>query len=260
MRVRFIYFAGSLLFVGLLVSEFALSSSAAKAILQPRASANTALQPLPTLRGTEAVERLKEEGLYSSLAEAVAAADPLIVQQAKLTANDGVDGDAFGGSVAISGDTAVIGASNASLNAPAQGSVHVFVRSGRSWTRQARLTAPGAAASDHFGASVAISGDTLVAGAPDDDIDTNMEQGSAHVFGRSGGTWIHLQRITLNDGGANYRFGASVAIDADTVVIGTPGVEGNKGLVYVFALDGGIWIERQKLAAPDGAASDRFGA
>jgi hypothetical protein len=60
------------------------------------------------MRGTEAVERLKEEGLYSSLAEAVAAADPLIVQQAKQTANDGAAGAIFGSSVPISGDTSVI--------------------------------------------------------------------------------------------------------------------------------------------------------
>jgi hypothetical protein len=239
---------------------FAISSTAAKAPRSPLPFANKASQPLPALRGTEAVERLKEEGLYSSLAEAVEAADPLIVQQAKLTANDGVDGDAFGGSVAISGNTAVIGASHTSLNATGQGSVHVFVRSGRSWTRQARLTAPGAAASDHLGASVAISGDMLVAGAPDDDIETNVDQGSAHVFVRSGATWSHLQRLLVNENAADYHFGAAVAIDAGTIVIGAPGADGYKGAVYVFALGGGMWSERQKLAATDGAYSDHFGA
>jgi hypothetical protein len=258
--MRCAYFAGSLLLIGLLASEFALSSTAAKAGRRPPASTNKVSQPLPSLRGAEAVERLKEEGLYNSLAEAVAATDPLIVQQAKLTANDGAAGAAFGTAVAISGDTAVIGAPHASVAAADQGSVDVFVRSGRSWTRQARLTAVGGAASGHFGASVAVSGDLLVAGAPDENINANMGQGSAYVFARSGATWSQQQRLTDDDGAANYHIGASVAISTDTIMIGATGVDGYKGSVYIFALAGGIWSRQKNIAAPDGAARDNFGA
>ncbi len=257
---KFAYLATFLTLIGLFASIFALSSKAAKETRRAIVSAPPAAQPLPSLRGPAAVERLKQEGLYDSLAQAVAAANPLIVQQAKLTASDSMDFDAFGSSVAISEDTAVIGASQAQGTAPAQGSVHVFVRRGRGWTSQARLTAPGAAASDHFGASVAISGDFLVVGAPDDDIGANTDQGSAHVFARRGETWRYQQILALNDGAANDYFGASVAIDAKTVVIGVPGASGTRGSACVFAPVGGTWIERQRLVSMDGAAGDNFGA
>ena len=73
-------------------------------------------------------------------------------QQAKLTASDGAAGDVFGNSVAISGNTAVIGAYYDDVGSNSnQGSAYVFVRSGTSWSQQAKLTASDGAASDYFG-------------------------------------------------------------------------------------------------------------
>ena len=65
-----------------------------------------------------------------------------------------------------------------------QGSAYVFVRSGTTWNQQQKLTASDGAADDQFGYSVAISGDTAVVGAPDDDIGAKSDQGSAYVFVR----------------------------------------------------------------------------
>ena len=108
-------------------------------------------------------------------------------QQAKLTAADGAAGDWFGYSVAVSGDTAVVGAAGDDVGANAdQGSAYVFARSGTTWTQQAQLTAADGAAGDCFGRSVAVSGDTAVVGASDDDVGANTDQGSAYVFGGPG--------------------------------------------------------------------------
>ncbi|MGH7186935.1 MAG: putative Ig domain-containing protein, partial [Pseudomonadota bacterium] len=103
-------------------------------------------------------------------------------QQEKLIANDGAAGDNFGISVALSGDTVVVGADSDTIGANAfQGSAYVFTNSG-SWYQQQKLTAADGAAFDSFGRSVALSGDTVVVGASADDIGTNGDQGSAYVF------------------------------------------------------------------------------
>jgi uncharacterized repeat protein (TIGR02543 family) len=122
-----------------------------------------------------------------------------MTETAKLTASDGEAGDRFGYSVAISGDTVVVGAYGDDIgNNDNQGSAYVFVRPGGGWattsTYTARLTASDGAAWDHFGASVAISGDTVVVGAYGDD----SGKGSAYIFGNLGS--IIVDKVT-NPGG-----------------------------------------------------------
>lgn len=112
--------------------------------------------------------------------------DPF-VQQAKLTASDGAFFDQFGGSVALSGDTVVVGARFHDVVANAnQGSAYVFVKPAGGWSgslsENAKLTASDGAKFDHFGGSVALSGDTMVVGADFGNSGTNNDQGSAYVF------------------------------------------------------------------------------
>lgn len=186
-------------------------------------------------------------------------------QQAKLTDSDGLTGDRLGYAIAISGDTVVVGAPFDTLGNTGsdRGSVSVFVRTGTTWTQQAKLTASDGANEDHFGKAVAISGDTIVVGAPDDDINNRSAQGSAYVFVRSGTTWAEQQKLTAGDGDQNELFGNSVAISGDTVVVGAMfhPVGGNtaQGAAYVFARSGGAWSQQQKLTAADGAAGDNLG-
>ncbi|MDO8749562.1 MAG: prepilin-type N-terminal cleavage/methylation domain-containing protein [Dehalococcoidia bacterium] len=185
-------------------------------------------------------------------------------QQAKLTASDGAAYDKFGGSVAISGDTIVVGAFAADVGGNTyQGSAYVFVRSGGAWSQQAKLTASDGAAHDHFGLSVAISGDTAVVGANGADVGGNTAQGSAYVYVRSGGAWSQQAKLTASDGAARDEFGLSVAISGDTAVVGAysadVGSNGNQGSAYVFVRSGGAWTQQAKLAASDGAVSDWFG-
>jgi hypothetical protein len=181
-------------------------------------------------------------------------------EQQKLTASDGAAGDYFAYSVAISGDTVVAGASYDDIGANSeQGSAYVFTRSGSTWTEQQKLTASDGAAGDFFGYSVAIAGDTIVVAASDDDIGSNVNQGSAYVFTRSGSTWTEQQKLTASDGAAGDYFGFSVAIAGDTIVVGAIYDNAGQGSAYVFTLSGSTWTEQENLTASDGAAMDYFG-
>ena len=195
--------------------------------------------------------------------------DPFI-QKAKLTTSDGAAGDQFGWSVGISGDTVVVGARFADVGGETeQGSAYVFTRPGGGWittSTAARLTASDGAAGDRFGYSVAISGDTVVVGA---ETAGNLNQGSAYVFTRPGGGWITTStaaRLTASDGEAFDKFGISVAISGDTVVVGacSADVGGNagQGSAYVFTKPGEGWSSTStaaRLTASDGADFDGFG-
>ncbi len=190
--------------------------------------------------------------------------DPLLRELTKLTASDGAAGDQFGFSVAISGDTVVVGAYQDGVGANAhQGSAYVFVRTGVSWTQQAKLTAADGAANDQFGNSVAISGDTAVVGAYLDDVGANANQGSAYIFVRSGVSWTQLAKLTASDGAAGDVLGISVAIDGGTILVAAYeddiGANADQGSAYVFVRSGASWVEQAKLMASDGEANDLFG-
>ncbi|HQU82687.1 MAG TPA: hypothetical protein PKY59_06170 [Pyrinomonadaceae bacterium] len=184
-------------------------------------------------------------------------------QQQKLTASDGAANDEFGFNVGVSGDTIVVGAWQDSSPLFGQGSAYVFVRSGATWSQQQKLTASDGLGGDNFGNSVGISGDTIIVGAFEDKIGTNFSQGSAYVFVRNGSVWTQQDKLTANEGGAGDRFGFSVAIDGDKVVIGaandTIGSNASQGSAYVFVRSGGFWTQAQKLIASDGSQFDMFG-
>ena len=176
-------------------------------------------------------------------------------QQQKLTASDGATDDRFGESVALSVNTALVSATG---DASFEGSAYVFVRSGTTWSKQQKLVASDGATDDRFGDSVALDGDTALVGAWSDDIGANSNQGSAYVFTRGGETWSIQQKLTASDGAANNGFGASVALDGETVLVGA---FGGQGAAYVFTRNWiGIWTFQQKLIASDGAEGDDFGA
>jgi len=185
------------------------------------------------------------------------------VQQARLLAADGAAGDAFGTSVAIDGNTIVVGAANDDVGASVdQGSAYIFVRSGTTWTQQAKLTANDGVAVDVFGVSVAVSGETAVVGAYVDDVGAVANQGSAYVFVRSGTNWTQQRKLLASNGAANDGFGVSVAIDGNTALVGAyirdvPGGAGSdEGSTYVFVRSGTTWSEQAQLTALD---SDLFG-
>ena len=175
--------------------------------------------------------------------------------QQKLTGSDSVAEDNFGWSVAIDGDTAVVGAYLDDGNGTDQGSVYVFTRSGASWGQQQKLTASDGAANDQFGISIAVSGDTLVVGAFGDD----SFKGSAYVFTRNGSVWSQQQKLTAPDGAVDDEFGWSTGLSGESAVVGAHRDDGGRGSAYVFLRNGSAWSQQQKLSASDGAALDEFG-
>ena len=185
--------------------------------------------------------------------------------QAKLTAADGAPVDLFGYSVALSDDTVVFGAKfdDDDSNGVDSGSAYVFVRSGTTWSQQAKLTAADGKPGDEFGYSVALAGDTVVVTANADDDDVNgVNSGSAYVFTRSEAAWSQQAKLVAADGAAGDLFGVRAAVFGDTALIGarfTDDSGDDSGSAYVFTRAGAIWSQQAKLTAEDGAAGDEFG-
>ena len=171
----------------------------------------------------------------------------------KLVASDGVANDWFGQSVALDGDTAVIGAPQ--YLGFGNGAAYVFTRSGTDWSESQKLTADDGAQRDQFGISVAVVGDEAIVGA----YGAAFYQGAAYAFARAGGSWTQTQKLTASDASMNADFGVAVALDGATALIGAYGDSSYQGAAYVFGNAGGTWNEAQKLVASDGAADAHFG-
>lgn len=181
------------------------------------------------------------------------------VLQQKLTADDG-GSRSFGYSVAILGNTAIIGSWQDSIGANInQGAAYVFIRSGTNWTQQAKLIANDGAANDGFGFSAAISGETAIIGA----IEGNSSNGAAYVFVRNDAVWTQQGKLSAPDGTTNDAFGLSTAISGDSAMVGAPGADINgiinQGAAYVFIRNGTTWSHQQKLFHLFGAAGDSVG-
>ncbi|MDP1699020.1 MAG: beta-propeller fold lactonase family protein [Xanthomonadaceae bacterium] len=215
-------------------------------------------------------------------------------QQAYLKASNADAGDDFGISVAVFGDTVVVGAwlegssatgvngDQADNSAPQSGAAYVFVRSGSVWTQQAYLKA----SNTHlFGCSVAVSGDTVVIGASGESSNASgingnqsdnsaISSGAAYVFVRTGNNWTQQAYLKASNTGVLDLFGSFVAVSGDTVVVGAPfessnasGINGNQannsatkaGAAYVFVRSGSNWTQQAYLKASNTGAGDQFG-
>jgi hypothetical protein len=203
-----------------------------------------------------------DNGYYSGSAYIFTRTGTTWAQQTKLLASDGTVGDCFGYSVSLDGDTALIGVASDDASGSDSGSAYVFTRSGTTWIQQAKLLASDGGYGDNFGNSVAISGDTALIGAFNDDDNHQTNSGSAYVFTRTGTTWTQQAKLLASDITYEEFFGYSVSLDVDTALIGAyygDGTEMDTGSAYVFTRTGTTWIQQAKLIASDGAADDEFG-
>ena len=220
--------------------------------------------------------------------------DPLFTTEIKLTRSDPTEGDHFGCSVAISGDTVVVGAYCADYVYINSGSAYIFSRNSGgadNWGLVKKLTVSDPDEYDFFGWSVAISGDTVVVGAYGDDYESILSatrkqildtvvvgaygdddagyvySGAAYIFSRNSGganKWGEVKKLTASDVDEYDFFGYSVAISGDTVVVGAKCILDGKdsGAAYIFSRNSGgadNWGEMKKLTASDPAARDYFG-
>jgi hypothetical protein len=193
-------------------------------------------------------------------------------ETAKLTASS-TGNNEFGRSVAISENTIVVGAPFADIGGVVNyGAAYIFVKPGGAWqdaTETVELTASDGQTDDYFAGEVAISGDTVVAGAMLADIDGHSAAGAAYVFVKPQGAWQDSEetaKLTASDGQASDFFGQAVAVSGGMIVAGAPLANpddvGEKGAAYVFVTPTGIWedaTESTKLTVPDGHAADKLG-
>jgi trimeric autotransporter adhesin len=193
--------------------------------------------------------------------------------------------DQFGTVIAFNGEILAISAIGESSNATGvdgdetnndamnSGAVYIFRLDGDTWVQEAYLKASNSDTNDRFGNALALDGDTLVVGAADDE-GANTETGSAYVFVRSAGGWTEEARLNATAFGNRDDFGAAVAIDGDTIVVGAPSEDGsatgvngtvenngnNAGAAYVFTRSGETWSEIAYLKASNTDPEDRFGS
>ncbi|MCZ7599556.1 MAG: FG-GAP repeat protein [Gammaproteobacteria bacterium] len=217
-------------------------------------------------------------------------------QRAFLKASNTGAGDNFGWSVAVSGDTVVVGAreeasaatgvngNQSDDSATDAGAAYVFVRDGDTGSQQAYLKASNTGRGDFFGYAVDVSADTVVVGAPGEagsatgidgnHADDGSAAGAAYVFVRDGSSWSQQAYLKASNTGAGDRFGYSVAVSGDTVILGAPtepgsaaGVNGNgaddgtfeSGATYLFTRHGGAWTQRAYVKASNTGAADWYG-
>ena len=167
------------------------------------------------------------------------------VEELKLLAPDESSGGSFGGHVSISGDVVLI-------VDPGADTAYAYRFNGTTWIEEARITASDGKYGIPF-ATVAVSGDVALIGAPYDD----GKKGSAYIFRFDGANWIEEERLT-GDGSAAL-FGEQVSISGDVAVVATPFVGADTGAAYVYRFDGTNWGQEATLTPSDSVANHWFG-
>lgn len=170
---------------------------------------------------------------------ASALADEPVLTGVPISAADDSPGNLFGGSVSVSGDYALVGASGNSA-------AYVFVRDGDNWSQQAKLTVQGEVT--EFGWPVSIDGDYALVGALN----------AAYIFARDGDNWSRQAEL-VPDNDESENFGDPVALSGDYALVGDISDSGFAGAVYVFRRNGNLW-EQTKLTGSDTQKDDMFGA
>ena len=182
------------------------------------------------------------------------------VEQAKLLASDETRGDYFGISVAIDGDTAVVGAHRTNEPLADSGAVFVFERTGENWNQTDRLTAPDADSFAYFGFSVGLDADTAIIGAIRDD-EAGNDSGAAYVFVRNQFGWAPQAKLIGNNTEAEDNFGYAVDVDGDFAIVSSPKNRGG-GSAYIYKREGIEWKQKRNRIRirmipidPDGATA-----
>ena len=185
----------------------------------------------------------------------------LWLQRGKLTAEDGKAGDMFGNSVAINGETILVGAPGVDDAGPEAGAVYVFIRVDGEWIQQAKLIGADIGGFDQFGSTVAIHENTAIIGAYAKD-EVGTDSGAAYVFVRNGSTWTQQAKLTPRDAVQGDHFGFSVSVHGDMALIGahlSNAAGPDSGAAYLFTRNGTTWRQELQLLSNDIGIGDEFG-
>lgn len=180
-------------------------------------------------------------------------------QQQKLVALAPQSFVLFGESVSLDGSTAAIGAYNDVQASTRVGSVFIFRNTGTQWQQIQRLRALDLGDGDQFGWNVSLQGETLAIGAPGEDPSGMMNAGSVYIFVKISEAWFQQRKFFASDAGVGDRFGFSVALDGNTVLVGAPQDNLSAGSAYIFRLVGTVWTQIAKLVPDDAEANAKFG-
>jgi hypothetical protein len=187
------------------------------------------------------------------------------IQQAKIFASDGLKYGHFGNLVSIGEDYAVVATGFSSQSAFSHNaSVYILKRDGTSWIEQAKLSSRIITNLDAFGSSISTDGNYVLIGAPEENNENGDGSGSVYVFECDRTNWTEQARLTTLDSAAFAKFGRSVSIKGDRIIIGAPEDDDNyrgrnSGSAYIFEREGENWAQRSKLIALDVAYDDFFG-
>ena len=176
----------------------------------------------------------------------------LWIEEAILQDNDKQSNDFFGYSVSIDGDHVVVGVPFYDDKGADSGSVVVFEKIDNSWNQIIKLYSSDPATNEYFGSSVWIESDTIAVGSNQDD----TFKGSVFMFKKTGSSWNEIQKIVADPRVDNQRFGWSVSMEGDNLVVGAP--QSNNPGVYLFKRNGDSWNQTQKIS-PNGITNTRFG-
>ena len=176
-----------------------------------------------------------------------------------VVASDGAPGDGFGTDVALSGAWLAVGAPTSAGG----GAVYVFELVGGSWIERQKLVDPAPHAGARFGASCALDGPRLVAGAPNHG-HAGADSGRAFAYGLAGSAWTLSDTLDAADASAGQLFGTALALAGDLAAIGAPGDDETgpgAGAVYAFLDQAGTWSQDAKLLGGQyAAAGDAIGS
>ena len=252
---------GLLPVAGVLLAAVAAAPASAAQLSHPAAPARQAGHHRPAA-GVPMTLALAPAGLRAAVRATLArpaTAPAASASQTSLLPGDG-QADFFGVSIAISGNTALVGGTTAHHHT---GAAYVFVHGARGWTQQARLVAADGVALDNFGFSVALDGNTAVVGAPNrgpDGVRSLHGNGSAYVFTRTGTTWTQQALLTrTTDSSSSDFFGFSVGLSGPTALIGIPGDSLSRGAVFEFTRTATTWTQRAQFTGSTSQEGDQFG-
>jgi len=182
-------------------------------------------------------------------------------QEQKLIASDPEMVAYFGTSVSISGDTTVIGANGVLEDGDAHGAAYVFDFDGMNWSETIKLSPTNDF--ENYGTSVSISGDRIAIGANLAFVNSFAQAGVVYIYEKDmNGDWIEVFRLFASDNDRFDKFGSSVKLDGDRLIVGVTSsddVESNAGSAYIFDYNGNNWVETIKLTASNPGNGDLFG-